>query len=147
MSGPRFRTLITVDDLVCNPSKTMLILISKKNSDKSWRMIADEISNERISITPSLARKVALGYCKSRKIDMALGIIEEEVIIPISEFNKLKRPKRKSKKSRIRSCFESSLETRQIVNMLCVKTGLSRTRLFREVINFYATNKIKEEFD
>lgn len=74
--GGRRREWVFFDDPDNPPNETMLILAAMKNEGHSWRSLAVEI-NERIygnKISHNLVRRVALGHCKSPRIDYALGI-------------------------------------------------------------------------
>lgn len=56
-----------------SPTPTMKKLARLKNSGKSWREIADELSTEAVRISPSTVWKVAKGLVRSRKVDAALS--------------------------------------------------------------------------
>ena len=86
----RPRTLVEIGDLVREPDETMLTLISMKNDGRSWQMIADSISTEYTKVSDALVRKVALGLCKSPKIEMALGLRDEVVTVamPIARYKR-----------------------------------------------------------
>lgn len=63
----------------------MVMLARLKNEGHSWRSLAEEI-NERIEGKPvshNMIRRVALGHCKSARIDYALGVREKPPPIPV----------------------------------------------------------------
>jgi len=103
MPTRRPRVTIEPDDLKREPDEVMLLLISKKNDNQTWDMIAEELTNASsryTQVSPALVRKVALGICKSPKIEAALGLREEMATVPISRV-KRKYKRRNGKRTRL----------------------------------------------
>lgn len=74
--GGRRRLSITYDDFVGEPTETMRILAHMKNDAHSWRTLAEGVNHHMTDgkVSHTLVRRVALGHCKSPRIDYALGI-------------------------------------------------------------------------
>lgn len=89
--GGRRRRWVTDDDLIKTenhpPTETMLRLAQLKNEGHSWRSLANEVNHflppDIRPIGHSHLRRVALGYCKSTKVDYALGIRQKPPPIPV----------------------------------------------------------------
>lgn len=139
MPTRRPRTTIESDDLHAEQDEIMRMLISMKNDNQSYQMIANELSTETIVITPSLVRKVALGLCHSPKIEMALGLIEEQVTVPLSQVRKHpRRSKPRPKRTRFTADVDPELIAR--IDAICADAGVTR----RELLAWWAKNH--EEF-
>lgn len=68
----RDKKLVASVDFVRPPDETMRLLSDIKNNENlSWRELAEEYLPE---FSHSFVRKVALGYCKSERIELQLGI-------------------------------------------------------------------------
>jgi len=90
----RYRSVIEGPEIVTDIDEVMALLISMKNDNQSWQMIADKISTKHTTISAPLVRKVALGLCKSPKIEAALGLREETATVPLGMVRKNKPPKK-----------------------------------------------------
>ena len=95
------RKQVDYSDFRHEPDETMLMLASMKNDNRSWRMIADSLSDDQSSVSPALVRKVTLGLCKSRKVETALGLIDATVEITPCECGEVHTFKTCGKKRRV----------------------------------------------
>ena len=85
--------------------------LGMKNEGWTWEMIAEATSTKRIIVSPPLVRNVALGMSQSPKVMMALGIVEEEITVPLSMVRKY--PPRANPRKRCRITIESTPEQRR----------------------------------
>ena len=88
MPTRRPRTTIGIDDISREPDEVMRMLISMKNDNRSWDMLAASLTTEHTKVSAPLVRKVALGLCKSPRVEAALGLREETITIPVSQYRK-----------------------------------------------------------
>lgn len=131
MALGRRRTTVKYEDLQCEPDDVMMMLIRKKNDSQSWRMIAEDLTTDYIKISPSLTRQVALGYCKSKKIEMALGIREPMVTVPLSCVKK--RPARNRKQQRVRLNIDTTPELKARFD--AQRGDMSRSEYLERLLN------------
>ena len=92
MPTRRPRKTIGIEDVTGEIDEVMTLLISMKNDNQSYDMIAESLTTEHTIVSAPLVRKVALGLCRSPKIEAALGLREETATVPLDMVRKNKPP-------------------------------------------------------
>lgn len=107
----RPRKMVENGDLAREPDEAMLMLISMKNDNRTWQMIAESLTTEYRHISDALVRKVALGLCKSPRVEMALGLRDEMVTVsmPIKRYKRTYKMRTAPAKKRHRLLIECTL--------------------------------------
>jgi hypothetical protein len=85
--GGRRRDLITEDRFKGEPTEIMLLLAKLKNEGHSWRSLAEKINpliDKDQQVSHALIRRVALGECKSPRIEYALGVRQEPLPMEVT---------------------------------------------------------------
>jgi len=125
----RRRKMIEGPEIVTEIDEVMSLLISMKNDNRSWQMIADELGTKHTKISSALARKVALGLCKSEKVEAILGLREETATVPISQVRLRPRNPNPRKKRRRFTCEDPDGRLTETIDAICASEETTRPAL------------------